>query len=112
MLTNNEIKYIIKLIRSNESRIILLNGTTRNYIRKILNFLRPLILACVSLIKNILAPSAKIVLIPLELMATASATDSAIQNKIYGSGIKTLMFLNEEFDNTVKIVGKPKIPGR
>ena len=51
-------------------------------------------------------------MVPLELMAAASATDSAIQSKIYGSGIKTLIFPNEEFDNIIKIVGKPKIPGR
>ena len=34
------------------------------------------------LIKNVLKPLAKIVLVPLALTATASATDAAIQTKI------------------------------
>ena len=37
------------------------------------------------LIKNVLKPLAKSDLIPLELTATASATDAAIHKKIFGS---------------------------
>ena len=39
------------------------------------------------LTKKILAPSGKSVLIPLGLSAPASATDTAIQKKIFGSGM-------------------------
>ena len=42
-LTNNEIKYIIKVIKSIENRAILLKGTTRKIIsqeRRFLKFLR------------------------------------------------------------------------
>ena len=42
-LTNNEIKYIIKVIKSLENRAILLKGTTRKIIsqeRRFLQFLR------------------------------------------------------------------------
>ena len=38
------------------------------------------------LMKNVLTPLTKSVLVPLELTAAASATDAAIQKKIFGSG--------------------------
>ena len=38
-----------------------------------------------------ITPSAKSVLIPLRLTAVASATNAAIQNKVYGSGMTTLI---------------------
>ena len=56
------------------------------------------------LIKSILKPLAKIVLIPLGLTASASATDAAIQNKIFGSGMTTLIISNEEMNDIMKIV--------
>ena len=56
------------------------------------------------LIKSILKPLAKIVLIPLGLTASVSATDAAIQNKIFGSGITTLIISNEEMNDIMKIV--------
>ena len=40
-------------------------------------------------------------------MPTASATDAAIQNKIYGSGITTLIISNQEMRDT-KIVKSVK----
>ena len=40
--------------------------------------------------KNVLTPLAKNVLIPLGLRAAVSATDAAIQNKIYRSDMTTL----------------------
>ena len=58
-----------------------------------------------SLVENVLKPLAKSVLIPLGLTAAASATDAAIQKKIFESGIATLIILNEEI-NIMKI-GKP-----
>ena len=56
------------------------------------------------LIKSILKPLANIVLIPLGLTASASATDAAIQNKIFGSGMTTLIISNEEMNDIMKIV--------
>ena len=47
------------------------------------------------LIRNVLKPLAKSVLIPLGLTATASATDAAIPNKLFGSGFTTLIISNE-----------------
>ena len=41
---------------------------------------------------------------PLGLTAAASVTDTAIQKKIFGSGLTTLIILNEEMNDTMKIV--------
>ena len=56
--------------------------------------------------KNVLVlkPLTKSVLIPLGLTASASATDAAINKKMIGSGITTLIILNEETNDIVKIV--------
>ena len=45
--------------------------------------------------KNVLKPLAKSVLIPLGLRALASATDAAIQKRIFGSGMTTLISSNK-----------------
>ena len=54
--------------------------------------------------KNVLKPLAKSVLIPLRLTAAASATDAAIHQKMFGSGTTTLIILNEELNDIMKIV--------
>ena len=56
-----------------------------------------------SLIKNILKPLTKSVLIPLGFTAAASATDAAIHKKLRGSGMTTLMISNEEIIHIMKI---------
>ena len=56
------------------------------------------------LIKNVLKPSAKSVLITLRLTAGASATDAAIQKKIFGSVITTLIISMEEMNAINEIV--------
>ena len=53
MLTNNEIKDIIKVIRSLENSGVLLKGTTKKITTQeegFLNFLKPLIIASLPLI--------------------------------------------------------------
>ena len=57
-----------------------------------------------SLIGNVLKPPAKILLIPLGLTATASATDAAIQKKIFWSGTTTSVISNEEMNDVTKII--------
>ena len=47
---------------------------------------------------------AKYVLAPLGITAAASAIDAGIQKKIHGSGTTTLIILNEEMDDIMKIV--------
>ena len=52
-----------------------------------LNFLRSLMAASSPSMKNVFKPLAKSILIPLGITAAASATDAAIQKKIFVSGI-------------------------
>ena len=54
--------------------------------------------------KNVLKSLAESVLIPLGLIASASATDAAIFNKIFGSSVTTLIISNEEMNCIMKIV--------
>ena len=51
-----------------------------------------------SLIGNVIKPSVKSVLIPLGLTVAASVTDAAIQKRMFGSGITTLIMWNEEMN--------------
>ena len=106
-LTNNEIKGIMKVIKSLENRGILLKGTTRKITSQeggFLNFLRPLMTAGLPLMKSVLTPLAKSVLLPLGWSAGMSAADAAIQKKIYGSGSTALIISNEEMEDIMKIV--------
>ena len=79
----------MKVIRSLESRGTLIKGTTRKITSQeegFINFLRTLMTAAVPVMKNVLTPLAKSVLIPLGLTAAGSARDAVIQLKIYVSG--------------------------
>ena len=56
------------------------------------------------LIKNVIKPLAKSILIPLGLTAAASAADAGIQKKILVSGNTTLIISNEKMNDIIKIV--------
>ena len=56
--------------------------------------LGPLLKTRLPLIKNVIKPLAKSVLLPLGLTAAASADNAAIQKIILGSGTTTLIILN------------------
>ena len=56
------------------------------------------------IMKNILKPLAKSVLIPLGLTVAGSATDAAIQKKMFGSSVIRLIISNEEMNDMMKIV--------
>ena len=47
------------------------------------------------LMKNVLTPLAKCVLVPVGLTGAASATDATIQKKFFGSGTTTLITSNK-----------------
>ena len=66
--------------------------------------LGPLSKTGLPLIKNVIKPLAKKVLIPLGLTAAASAADAGIHKKILGSGNTTLIISNEEMNDVIKIV--------
>ena len=55
------------------------------------------------LIKNVIKPLAKSVLIPLGLTAVASAADAGIHKKTLGSANTTLIIPNEEMNDIIKI---------
>ena len=66
--------------------------------------LGPLLKTGLPLIKNVIKPLAKSVLIPLGLTAAASAADAGIHKKILGSGTTTLIISNDEMEDIMKIV--------
>ena len=67
--------------------------------------LGPLLKTGLPLIKNVIKPLAKIVLIPLGLTAAASAADAGTHKKISGSGnMTTLIISNDEIGDIIKIV--------
>ena len=61
--------------------------------------------------KSVLTLLAKSVLLPLRLSAGMSPADAAIQKKIHGSGTTTLIILNEEMEDIMKIVKSLKESG-
>ena len=67
------------------------------------NFLRPLMAAGLPLMKNVLTPLVKSVLIPLGLTTAESAIDAAFQKKVFGSGTTALIISNEEMKVIMKI---------
>ena len=69
--------------------------------------LGPLLKTGLPLMKNVIKPLTKSVLIPLGLTAAASAADAGIHKKILGSGNNnntTLIISNDEMDDILKIL--------
>ena len=86
-----------KLSKAQISKIIQSGG----FLGKLLG---PLLKTGLPLIKNVIKPLAKSILIPLGLTAAASAADAGIQKKILGSGTTTLVISNEEMNDIMKVV--------
>ena len=80
-------------------------GQSRIYLGRIFG---PLLKTGWPLIKNVLKPLAKSVLIPLGLILAVSATDPAIYKNNFGSGTTTLTISNEEMNDIMKIVKSPE----
>ena len=67
--------------------------------------LGPLLKTGLSLMKSLITPLAKSILIPLGLTAAASAADAGIHKKILGSGNNTTLIIsNKDLDDLIKIV--------
>ena len=66
--------------------------------------LGPLLKARLALMKNVIKPLAKSILIPLGLTAAASAVDAGILKKFLGSGTTTLIISNDEIKDIIRIV--------
>ena len=69
-------------------------GQLRGFLGRLVELL---LKAGMPLMKNVLKPSAKSVLIPLVLTAAASATVAVIQKNIFGSDMLTLIISNENY---------------
>ena len=91
---NNNMSTDRKLSKAQINKIIQTGG----FLSKLLG---PLLKKGLQLIKNVIKPLAKSVLIPLGLTAAASAADAGIHKKILGS---TLMISNEEVNDIINIV--------
>ena len=94
---NNNRSIDLKLSKAQMNKIIQSGG----FLGKLLG---PLLKTGLSLIKNVIKPLAKSVLIPLGLTTAASAADAGIHKKILGSGNTTLIISNEEMNDVIKIV--------
>ena len=109
LLTNRQVANIRKAFANNSS---IDNKLSKNQLSKMIQLggflgrlLGPLLKTELPLIKNVIKPLAKSVLIPLGLTAAASAADARIHKKILGSGnMTTLIISNDEIGDIIKIV--------
>ena len=103
-LTPGQMEKLIDKIKNNMSTDIKLSKVQINRIMKeggnlgklLMSFLSKFIKPAISIGKNILAP--------FRLSAAMSATDAAIQKKMYGSGNTTLIISNDDMNDLIKIV--------
>ena len=95
--SNNNRSTDLKLSKAQINKIIKSGG----FLGRLLG---PLLKTGLPLIKNVIKPLAKSLLIPLGLTAAASAADAGIHKKILGSGNTTLIISNEEMNHIIKVV--------
>ena len=108
LLVNTQVSKLRKAFAKNSSANIKLSKTQLHKIVQsggfLGRFLGPLLKTGLPLVRNVLKPLAKSVLIPLGLTAAASATDATIHKKMFGNGMTTLIISNEEINDTMKIM--------
>ena len=93
-MTDRQVSRLCKAFANNSSANIKLSKTVQS-IGFLGRLLGPIMRVGLPLMKNGLKPLAKIVLIPLRLTAAVSTTHAAIQKKIHGPGIITLIISNK-----------------
>ena len=107
LLTNRQVANIHKAYANSLSTDIRLSKTQLSRMiqsRRFLGrFLGPLLKIGLPVMKNVIKPLAKSVLIPLGLTAAAAA-DAGIHKIIIGSGTTTLIISNDEMEDNIKIV--------
>ena len=120
LFTNREVANLCKSFANNSSVSTKLSKTQLSKIVQsggvLGRLLGSLLKTGLPLMKNVIKPLAKNVLIPLELTAAAAA-DAGIHKKISGSGTcpldfaeeTTLTILNNEMEDIIKIVNLLKI---
>ena len=94
---NNNISTDLKISTAQISKIIQSGG----FLGRLIG---PLLKTGLLLIKNVIKPLAKNVVIPSGLTAAASAADAGLHTKVLGSGTTTLIISNEEMNDIMKIV--------
>ena len=119
LLTNRQVANLHKAFADKSSTDIKLSKTQISKMMQSGGFLGrllgPLLKTGVPLMKNVIKPLAKIVLIPLGLTAAASAADAGIHKKLLGSGRRhscssashnntVLIISNDEIQDIAKIV--------
>ena len=108
VLTNTKVSKLFKAFKNVSSTNIKLSkiqlhkiGQSEGFLGRLLG---PLIKIGLPLIRNILKLLAKNVLIPLQLIAAASAADATIHKKMFGSGVTALIISNVKMNDVMKIV--------
>ena len=108
LLTNRQIENLRKAFPNYLSTDIKLSKTQISKMIQSGGFLSrllgPLLKTGLPLMKNVIKPLAKSVLIPLRLTAASAATDAGIHKNILGSGNTTLIISNDELKDMIKIV--------
>ena len=108
LLTNRQVANLRKAFANKSSTDIKLSKTQISNMIQSGGFLGrplgPLLKTGLPLMKNVIKPLAKSVLIPVGLTATASAADAGIHKKILGSGTTTLILSNDEMKDFIRIV--------
>ena len=110
LLTNRQVANIRKAFANHSSTDIKLSKTQLSKVIQSGGFLGkllgPLLKTGLPLMKRVIKPLTKSVLIPLGLTAAALAADAGIHKKILGSGHNntTLIISNDEMDDILKIV--------
>ena len=108
LLTNTQVSRLRKVFANDSSANIKLSKTQLHKMGQSGGFsrrlLRPLLKTGLSLMKNVLKPLAKSVLMPLGLTAAESESDAAIHKKMFESCTTALIIYNEEMNDITKIV--------
>ena len=94
---SNYLSTHVKLSKAQLSKMIL----SGEFLGRLLG---PLLKTGLPLMKNVIKPWVKSVLIPLGLTAATSAADAGIHKNILASGTTTLIISNDEMDGIIKIV--------
>ena len=108
LLTDRQVSSIRKAFANNSSVDIKFSKTQLSKMIQSGGFLGklfgPLLTAGLALIKNVITPLAKSVLIPLGLTVAASVAGAGIHKEILGSGKTTLIISNNNIEDLIKVV--------
>ena len=107
LLTNTQVSKVCKAFAIGSSANLKLSKTQLHKMGQSGEFvgrlLGQLLKTELPLMKNVLEPLAKSVLLPLALTSAASAADATIHKKMLGSVVTTLIISNEEINDIMKI---------